>query len=121
MSLRRSNGFTLIELMVTMAVLAVLVAVGFPNFLSVIRSNRVVAANNEALGLLSLARNHANIRLLKGEDPAIAVAKLIEAEGSDAWFTRTPAEILPAGYVHPVTGETVRMTRVPPPKAAKPR
>ncbi len=35
-----------------------------------------------------------------------AVAKLIEAEGSDAWFTRTPAEILPAGYVHPVTGET---------------
>jgi len=59
MSLRRSNGFTLIELMVTMAVLAVLVAVGFPNFLSVIRSNRVVAANNETLCLLSLARSEA--------------------------------------------------------------
>lgn len=35
-----------------------------------------------------------------------AVAKLVEQEGSDAWFEKTPAEILPAGYTHPITGET---------------
>ncbi|MFZ4506398.1 MAG: isoleucine--tRNA ligase [Fimbriimonas sp.] len=35
-----------------------------------------------------------------------AVAKLIEAEGSDAWFVRPAAEILPEGYEHPDTGET---------------
>src|ERR1019366_4638389 len=35
-----------------------------------------------------------------------AVAKLVEREGSDAWFERDPADILPPGYIHPVTGET---------------
>lgn len=35
-----------------------------------------------------------------------AVAKLVEEQGSDAWFDRDPADILPAGYVHPETGET---------------
>jgi isoleucyl-tRNA synthetase len=35
-----------------------------------------------------------------------AVANLVEAEGSDAWFIKEAAEILPAGYVHPETGET---------------
>jgi isoleucyl-tRNA synthetase len=35
-----------------------------------------------------------------------AVAQLVEREGSDAWFERPAAEILPAGYAHPVTGET---------------
>jgi len=34
------------------------------------------------------------------------VAKLVEQEGSDAWFEREAAEILPAGYRHPETGET---------------
>lgn len=35
-----------------------------------------------------------------------AVARLVEQEGSDAWYTRPAEEILPAGYKHPVTGET---------------
>lgn len=35
-----------------------------------------------------------------------AVAKLVEAEGSDAWFEKGPDDILPQGYVHPQTGET---------------
>lgn len=34
------------------------------------------------------------------------VAAMIEAEGSDAWFTKDPSEILPPGYTHPDTGET---------------
>ena len=35
-----------------------------------------------------------------------AVARLVETEGSDAWYERPPSEILPAGYQHPQTGET---------------
>ena len=35
-----------------------------------------------------------------------AVANLIEQEGSDAWFEKAPEQILPAGYMHPETGET---------------
>jgi isoleucyl-tRNA synthetase len=36
-----------------------------------------------------------------------AVAELVEREGSDAWFLRSAEEILPKGYKHPVTGETI--------------
>jgi type IV fimbrial biogenesis protein FimT len=59
MSSRRSNGFTLLELMVAIAVVGVLAAVAFPNFQSVIRSNRVATAHNELIGLVNLARSDA--------------------------------------------------------------
>lgn len=41
-------------------------------------------------------------------DPAAmeAVARLVETEGSDAWFAKDAKDILPAGYTHPDTGET---------------
>lgn len=35
-----------------------------------------------------------------------SVAWLVEREGSDAWFERSPEEILPDGYTHIDTGET---------------
>ena len=35
-----------------------------------------------------------------------AVAKLVQEKGSDAWYEVEPADILPAGYKHPMTGET---------------
>lgn len=35
-----------------------------------------------------------------------AVAKLVEEQGSDAWFDLSAEQILPAGYQHPQTGET---------------
>ena len=35
-----------------------------------------------------------------------SVAQLIEKEGSDAWFIKDAADILPKGYQHPETGET---------------
>ncbi|MDH6330810.1 type IV fimbrial biogenesis protein FimT [Stenotrophomonas sp. 1278] len=59
MSLRRSNGFTLVELVVTIAVLAILVTTAFPAFQSLIRSNRVSAGHNELIGLVNLARSDA--------------------------------------------------------------
>jgi type IV fimbrial biogenesis protein FimT len=56
---RKVSGFTLIELMVTLAVLAVLAAIAFPNFQNVIRSNRVATTTNELLASLSFARAEA--------------------------------------------------------------
>lgn len=55
------------------------------------------------------------IPIFYGEDSGVpvldpvaveAVAQLVEREGSDAWYTADPADILPAGYKHPETGET---------------
>lgn len=57
MSIRRSKGFTLVELMVTLIVFSVLAGIAYPNFTGMIRSNRISTGNNEMLGLLSLARS----------------------------------------------------------------
>jgi len=59
MSLRRSNGFTLIELMVTIAVLAILAVIAFPSFQGVLRSNRTATTTNELMASLALARSEA--------------------------------------------------------------
>ncbi|MFL9582443.1 GspH/FimT family pseudopilin [Stenotrophomonas sp. AB1(2024)] len=59
MSARRSNGFTLVELMITLVVVGVVAAIAFPNFQSLIRSSRVAAAHNELIGMVNLARNDA--------------------------------------------------------------
>ncbi|MBS1716667.1 MAG: isoleucine--tRNA ligase [Armatimonadetes bacterium] len=41
-------------------------------------------------------------------DPALIelIAKMVEENGSDSWFEKTPEEFLPKGYAHPDTGET---------------
>ena len=56
---RRMRGFTLIELMIAVAIVAILVAVGAPSFASFIDSNKVRTETQRVASLLALARNHA--------------------------------------------------------------
>ncbi len=55
----RMSGVTLVELMVTVAVLAIVTAIALPSFQSTIRSNRAATAANELLASLMLARSEA--------------------------------------------------------------
>jgi len=55
----RAEGFTLIELVVTIAVMAIMAAIAFPSFSDTLRSNYVSTATNEILGSLALARSEA--------------------------------------------------------------
>jgi type IV fimbrial biogenesis protein FimT len=59
MVVSRTRGFTLVELMITIAVAAILLAVGLPGFQSAMRSNRLAAANNELMAAVALARSEA--------------------------------------------------------------
>lgn len=53
------RGFTLIELMVTIAVLAIMVAIAVPSFTSLIQNNRTTSLHHEILGAIQLARSEA--------------------------------------------------------------
>lgn len=57
MLMNRENGFTLIELMVTVAVMAVLLTVVVPSFTLVIQNNRLVTGANHVVTALNLARS----------------------------------------------------------------
>lgn len=57
--LSRTEGFTLIELMVTIAVAAVLLAVAVPSFRHLIISNRLTTAANDVITSVTLARSEA--------------------------------------------------------------
>lgn len=64
-SLYRQNGFTVIELMITVAVVAILLAVGLPSYDNFIKNSRLTAGNNALATDLTLARSEAVKRGLR--------------------------------------------------------
>ena len=53
------RGITLLELMVALAVLAILVTIAAPGLTQLIHNNRIVAQNNELVSLINLAKSQA--------------------------------------------------------------
>ena len=54
-----SSGFTMVELMVAVAIVAILTAIALPSFQPTIRSNRLATATNLLSSAISLARSEA--------------------------------------------------------------
>lgn len=52
-------GFTLIEMMVVIALLAILSAIAIPRFQTIIQNNRITSVNNDFIGAMGLARAEA--------------------------------------------------------------
>ena len=55
--MKQHSGFTLIELMITLALVAILATVGVPSFTNFIANNRLTVQANELVSALNLARS----------------------------------------------------------------
>lgn len=69
--MKMCRGFTLLELMVTIAVLAILTTIAIPNFRDLVQSNRVTTQANELVSALTFARMEA---VKRGRNVRVAVA-----------------------------------------------
>jgi type IV fimbrial biogenesis protein FimT len=65
------RGFTLLELMVTIAVLAILTTIAVPSFTDLVQSNRITTQANELVAALTFARTEA---VKRGRNVNVAVA-----------------------------------------------
>jgi type IV fimbrial biogenesis protein FimT len=59
MGMRHENGFTIIELMITIAIAALLLTLGVPALQDMVRNNRLVSQTNNLVGDIQLARGEA--------------------------------------------------------------
>lgn len=70
------SGFTIIELMVTIAVVAILLTLAVPSLQKIIRDNRVTSQSNEVVALINLTRNEAIRRGINSNDDDRAILRL---------------------------------------------
>lgn len=66
-------GFSLVEVMVTVAVLAIILAIGIPSFQSFFENSRLNRANDDFIAAVNLARSEAITRELPAGGGGCAV------------------------------------------------
>lgn len=81
---RRSNGFTLVELLVTIAVAAILLAIATPSFTAVINNNRLTSAANEMVATIQTGRMEAVRR--NARTTVCSSANEATCGGAGAWI-----------------------------------
>jgi len=80
---KRQLGFTLVELLVTIAVAAVILAIGVPSFRGTIAANRLTSLTNDMVGTLAQARSEA---IRRGVRVTVCISN---DDGTDCSTTRS--------------------------------
>ncbi len=71
------SGFTVLELMIVIALLAILTVFAIPSFVAAIQNNRVTTQTNDFITALQLARSEA---VKRGVPVSVCASNVIEAE-----------------------------------------
>ncbi|WP_043958459.1 GspH/FimT family pseudopilin [Lysobacter sp. A03] len=117
---RRSAGFTLVELVITVVVLAIIAAIAFPSFTTVQNSSRITSQVNSLVSAVQQARMEAvrlgrPVSLCRSTDGATCAG----AGQWDQWLILAPAsggqpaEVLQSSRAHPsvqITSEVQQVT-----------
>ncbi|KUJ79649.1 hypothetical protein AWR36_014980 [Microbulbifer flavimaris] len=96
-------GFTLVELMMVVAILAIVMSIGVPSFNTMIKNNRLTAASNDVAGALHFARSEA---VRRGRDVQVEALDNDIANGLRVWFDENGDGGFDAG-------EELRVVRLP--------
>ena len=84
MYMERQNGFTLVELLITIVVVSVLLATAIPSFMQFIKNNRVTGQANSFVVSTQMARNEA-VKRGAGTTLCAANADLDDCSDSTDW------------------------------------
>lgn len=84
----RATGFSLIELMVTIAILAIILMIGIPSFQNLFENSRINRANDNFIAAVNLARSEAITRELPAGGRVVLCERNADAtacSGDAAW------------------------------------
>jgi type IV fimbrial biogenesis protein FimT len=96
---KKQQGLTLIELMVTLAMAIILVAVGMPLFSGIVANNRATTQANAVLSAMKLARSEA---VKRATDVFVCAAEVdlpVVSPATPACDTSTPTPVSRKGWI----------------------
>lgn len=89
--LRQQAGFTLIELIVTLAIAAIVLTQGIPSFITTIQNNKISTTTNDLVGDINLARSEAisrgvTVTLCRSDNPQAGTSCGNSGAWNDGWL-----------------------------------
>src|ERR1700730_7702088 len=101
------TGFTMMELLMTIAIAAILAMIGIPSFRYVTNSNRIAAEVNGLLGDLQFARAEA---IKEGQNVTVCVSALgASCDGTTTWQSGWIVYSNATNSTIPVVGSVLRI------------
>lgn len=106
--MKNVHGFTLIELMIGIAILAIVLGLGVPSFMNTIERNRITTATNDLVMALQMARSEA---IKRRTDVTVcrrnAAGNACDngANWAGGWLVTAPGEVLRVWS--PSAGQTI--------------
>jgi type IV fimbrial biogenesis protein FimT len=88
-NMRQQQGFTLTELLITLAIIGILSSVALPSFVEQLKYNRLVSNTNQLQSVFKFARSEAAKR-----DESVTLDK-VRIDNEDEWHVKIVGQIVP--------------------------